>query len=226
MNKQGENKISWTDFTWNPITGCLAGCGYCYARKMYERFKRSFKPKLHCNRLNEIKKIKKPSRIFLGSVTDFWGEGVPSEWRRIVFQHVEKYPQHTFQILTKQPQNIEDEELPENVWVGVTVESELHHWRIHALELKRRDNQWTNRIFVSYEPMLGYLKLFGEESPCVDWIICGAMTGPSAVKHTPSQAMIEDVIDWSKMMGKPIFMKSSLSKYWDKPLIQKFPKEV
>ena len=71
MNKQGENKIAWTDFTWNPITGCLAGCGYCYARKMYERFKKSFTPKLHCNRLNEIRKIKKPSRGGTIQLVDF-----------------------------------------------------------------------------------------------------------------------------------------------------------
>ena len=35
MNK---SKIEWCDHTWNPITGCLHGCPYCYARKMTERF--------------------------------------------------------------------------------------------------------------------------------------------------------------------------------------------
>ena len=32
------SKIEWCDHTWNPITGCLHGCPYCYARKMTERF--------------------------------------------------------------------------------------------------------------------------------------------------------------------------------------------
>ncbi|MBQ8087054.1 MAG: DUF5131 family protein, partial [Clostridia bacterium] len=31
-------KIDWCDSTWNPVTGCLHGCEYCYARKMAERF--------------------------------------------------------------------------------------------------------------------------------------------------------------------------------------------
>lgn len=33
-----KTKISWADATWNPVTGCLHGCEYCYARKIAERF--------------------------------------------------------------------------------------------------------------------------------------------------------------------------------------------
>ena len=33
-----KTKIDWCDSTWNPITGCLHGCEYCYARKMAYRF--------------------------------------------------------------------------------------------------------------------------------------------------------------------------------------------
>jgi len=35
MNK---SKIEWCDMTWNPITGCLHGCEYCYARGIARRF--------------------------------------------------------------------------------------------------------------------------------------------------------------------------------------------
>ncbi len=31
--------IEWCDSTWNPVTGCLHGCEYCYARRIAERFK-------------------------------------------------------------------------------------------------------------------------------------------------------------------------------------------
>ncbi len=31
-------KIDWADATWNPVTGCLNGCEYCYARKQAARF--------------------------------------------------------------------------------------------------------------------------------------------------------------------------------------------
>lgn len=32
-------KIDWCDASWNPVTGCLHGCPYCYARSMVNRFK-------------------------------------------------------------------------------------------------------------------------------------------------------------------------------------------
>jgi len=35
MNK---TKIDWCDMTWNPVTGCLNSCPYCYARKIAKRF--------------------------------------------------------------------------------------------------------------------------------------------------------------------------------------------
>lgn len=33
-----KTKIDWCDSTWNPVTGCLHGCKYCYARRIAERF--------------------------------------------------------------------------------------------------------------------------------------------------------------------------------------------
>lgn len=39
-------KIDWCDSTWNPVTGCLHGCEYCYARRMIQRFAPSRDEKL------------------------------------------------------------------------------------------------------------------------------------------------------------------------------------
>lgn len=33
-----KTKIDWCDATWNPVTGCLHGCEYCYARRIATRF--------------------------------------------------------------------------------------------------------------------------------------------------------------------------------------------
>lgn len=35
MNK---TKIEWATYTWNPVTGCLHDCEYCYARRIANRF--------------------------------------------------------------------------------------------------------------------------------------------------------------------------------------------
>ena len=35
-----KTKIDWCDSTWNPVTGCLHRCEYCYARRIAERFGR------------------------------------------------------------------------------------------------------------------------------------------------------------------------------------------
>ncbi len=33
-----KTKIDWCDSSWNPVTGCLHGCKYCYARDIAKRF--------------------------------------------------------------------------------------------------------------------------------------------------------------------------------------------
>lgn len=33
-----KTKIDWADSTWNPVTGCLHRCTYCYAHRMAKRF--------------------------------------------------------------------------------------------------------------------------------------------------------------------------------------------
>lgn len=33
-----KTKIDWCDSSWNPVTGCLHGCEYCYARGIANRF--------------------------------------------------------------------------------------------------------------------------------------------------------------------------------------------
>ena len=39
-----KTKIDWADATWNPVTGCLHDCEYCYARRIAERFGSNLMP--------------------------------------------------------------------------------------------------------------------------------------------------------------------------------------
>ena len=38
VNRMNKTKIEWAESTWNPVTGCLNGCPYCYARRIADRF--------------------------------------------------------------------------------------------------------------------------------------------------------------------------------------------
>ena len=47
-----KTKIDWADASWNPVTGCLHGCEYCYARRIAERFeaREIYDPECQCKR--------------------------------------------------------------------------------------------------------------------------------------------------------------------------------
>jgi len=47
-------KIEWCTKTWNPVTGCLHNCPYCYARKQVCRFKGDYIQSLDRKFLHEI----------------------------------------------------------------------------------------------------------------------------------------------------------------------------
>ena len=205
MNK---TKIEWTDYTWNPITGCLNGCFYCYGRKIYERFKKDFTPQIHYDRLSQPLKCKTPSKIFVCSVADFWGKGVLPIWREEVYNVIKACPEHTFQILTKQPQNITDtDRIPNNVWIGQTSEGNKLYPPIKG---------YIN--FISFEPLL-YKPDY--HLHCFDWIIVGAMTGQGSEKYRPKKEWVENIIKQARESKIPIFIKNNVG--WKKK-IQELPK--
>lgn len=161
MNK---TKIEWTDYVWNPVRGCLHNCPYCYGKRIDKRFgDGSFTPTFHPERLQEPLKVKKPSRIFVGSMADLFGDwdwivedhgGLTIGIRRVlseVFNIVNQCPQHTFIFLTKNPRGMQGFDFPDNCWCGTSVENqEKADERIP--ELLRVD---CKTLFVSYEPALG-----------------------------------------------------------------------
>jgi len=102
--------IEWTDRTWNPITGCTKvspGCDNCYAENIARRFNGSkafpngFDVTVHEDRLNQPFRWKKPSRVFVNSMSDLFHDSVSDLVLTHVFDAMEANPQHTFQVLTK-----------------------------------------------------------------------------------------------------------------------------
>ena len=234
MNK---TKIEWTDYTWNPIKGlCPVGCWYCYARKIYKRFdlmgqyfvendftcEREYKTEkdvfLYYPELRTPHDIKKPSKIFLCSTIELFHEEISPVWRDHIFNVIRANPQHTFQILTKLPQNI-DRPMPDNVWLGVTVEDSFRIERTYELIKKKARVK-----FVSFEPFLGmitydeldHLQLF-------QWIIVGRLTGHGK-DYDPARWWVAEIEDVAKKYKIPLFLKDNLREIWGESLIQEFPK--
>lgn len=181
-------KIEWTDRTWNPITGCNKfsdGCAHCYAETMSHRLKsmgvckysKGFTLTLHENCLEEPIKWKKPHNIFVCSMSDLFHENVPFNFIDKVFEVIRLTPQHRYQVLTKRAERMAEyfnvRSVPQNVWLGVTVESLQYKFRIEYLR-----SIPASVHFLSCEPLLaplGELNLNG-----IEWVIVGGESGPHA----------------------------------------------
>lgn len=217
MNKQGPKGISWTDYTWSPVTGCLRGCPYCYARRTYERFGMSFEPTLHEKRLAEPAKVKAPSKVFVCSVADLFGPWINDDWIGAVLDAAERAPWHTYQFLTKYPENLKDWRFEGYEWVGATVTDQDTADKALA-ELSRVE---AGVRFLSAEPLMGPIRLLDTDAPTIDWLIIGAMTGPGATPPKPE--WVQGLIDQARAAGIPVWLKENLR--WLET-IQEWPEEA
>lgn len=216
-----KTKIEWADFVWNPIKGlCPVGCWYCYARKIYKRFNLRYARVFNWGELHKPRKLKTPSRIFVCSTMELFHPSISVDWRNYIFNTIEDCPQHTFQILTKMPENI-DRPMPDNVWLGITITGEdrqKDYWRI-AEFLKHKP-----RIaFVSIGPLLDNLSNWTLSFfQNFQWIIVGKLSGYGNHRK-PKRKWIEEIIYVAKENKTPIFLKNNLKDIWKEPLIQEFP---
>lgn len=150
------------DYAWNPITGCKHGCDYCYARKIFAKRGIDFAPTFHVSRLTEPSGVKKPSVIFVGCYADIMGDWVPSEWIQQIIDNLVDW--HTFIFITKNPKRYREFRFPDNVYLGVTVESPSELWRYDEI-------QSPNRTLASIEPIMG--SFVGVDLTMFDWVVTG-----------------------------------------------------
>ena len=210
MNKTG---ISWTDRTWNPVSGCSKvspGCQNCYAEYLtVHRFHRSFDMKLRPEKLKEVRNIPAGSRVFVNSMSDLFHEDVPLFFIRDIFHAMNTRPDVTFQILTKRPERARtffevysygpDFKKADNVWLGVSIEMQAYVKRLNVLKA-------INCVpvkFVSFEPLLENITAVNLQG--IDWIIIGGESGP---KHRPfKEEWAEHLLTMAKAQGVAVWMK-------------------
>lgn len=130
----GKTGIEWTDVTWNPTRGCSRvseGCRNCYAERMAARFSThsyqdgdtpggpfagfavmtpsgprwTGRVELIPERLEDPLHWRKPRRVFVNSMSDLWHERLPLAAIAKVYAVMGYCYRHTFQVLTKRPEN-------------------------------------------------------------------------------------------------------------------------
>lgn len=207
LNKQGSGKIDWTDFSWNPIGGCLHDCSYCYLKRKQQRFKSNIlEPKFRPEYLRDFSKRRKPlpdgTKIFVGSAADMWGNWVKHDWIYEVLAVVKENPQYVFQFLTKNPEKYDDFDLPKNGWYGTTVDgTEKTKYNLWELIFNVLDDRVR---FVSFEPLLAPVDV---DLSCLDWIIIGADSNRGAKK--PPKEWADKLIEQARELNVAVWVKDN-----------------
>ena len=241
MNKTG---ISWTDYTWNPVSGCTKvseGCKFCYAEAWSKRWNRSFDVTLHPEKLKEVDKIPAGSKVFVNSMSDLFHPAVPTSFINRIMKAIASRPDTAFQILTKRPEeiglrSINLDVFPDNMWLGVSVEMEKYIGRIGSL----LESDWKYNLhhgikFVSFEPLIGdigVVKFDFRLSHPINWIIIGGESGPHHrsmniewAKNLVRQAREQNVAIWIKQLGG-LWPGGNLEDLPDDLRIREFPVEM
>ena len=205
-----KSKIEWTDYSVNPMRGlCPMACSYCYARAMYHRFNWSEQVEYVQGWDYDLKKIKKPSRIFVGSTMELFGTWVPDESLEYIFKVVRQYPQHTFIFLTKQPERLERwNPFPDNCWVGVSATGDMMYMEAYF----RLANFVDAKVkFISLEPFLEQISPGHIDSSMkhINWLIIGQQT-PVKAANSPKVEWINEIVTAADKASIPVFLKNNL----------------
>jgi protein gp37 len=208
-----KSAIEWTHSTWNPVRGCSKvspGCKNCYAETFAERwrgvpghpYEQGFDLRFVPEKLEEPLRWKTPRTIFVNSMSDLFHEEIPLEYIQRVFDVLERAHWHTFQVLTKRSERLVElaPELPwpQNVWQGVSVESQSYVDRVRDLCKVPAAVR-----FLSLEPLLSAIPALPLDG--VDWVIVG---GESGRRCRPMKAQwARDIRDQCVRQSVPFFFK-------------------
>ena len=170
--KPKDRMFSVINRTWNPVTGCMHYCVYCWARRLAEtrlrgvsRYRRGFVPRF--NRWEFRVRFKSGEFVFVSDMGDLFGDFIPSEWIFRVLRYIEKFPRTHFLFLTKNPARYYEflEYFPSNCFLGATIETNrddlYREYKISKAPLPSSRYRamagldWDKK-FISIEPILDF----------------------------------------------------------------------
>ncbi|MCP3941683.1 MAG: DUF5131 family protein [Desulfobacteraceae bacterium] len=225
LNKQGPGKIDWTDYTWNPISGCHHDCSYCYMKRMEKRFPGIMEPKFKPESIKKFqknRKLKPGDKIFVGSSGDMWGNWMTENQISAVLIETLNHPENIFQFLTKNPKRYNDFHLEsvDNCWYGTTVDGTAFTRNNMDDLIRATAGAWTR--FVSFEPLIQPVSQHDLSNICLlDWIIIGADSTRGAAR--PPKQWADCLINEARKSNVPVFVKDNYG-YPEK--IKEFPGSI
>lgn len=241
FNETKGDGISWAAWSWNPVTGCLHGCDYCYARAIAsdERYKTAypagFTPLFHHERLDAPQNTTIPSarrgdpaykRVFVCSMADLYGRWVPDEWIQQVHTSMLAAPWWEYLLLTKFPARYVGLDLHPNAWVGTSVDEQK---RVRIAEDAFRKIEGVKAKWLSLEPLREPLEF--SDLSMFDWVVIGAQTATrqpsgSVPAFAPPIEWVSRLIVQAKDAGCKVHLKPNLRSNPGMTWLDEYPGEV
>lgn len=226
----GKTNIEWTGDVWQVTSGCehvSPGCAHCYAARTasgrlrnHPRYKGltdkngnwTREIRLNYDQVEVPLHWRTPRMVFVNSMSDLFHPKVPSGFQVRVFNTIRQCPQHTFQVLTKHPDEMADFsetiDWPPNAWaLGSTENQEWADKRVpHILRVRGAIVRG-----VSMEPLLGPIDInrdYNDGRFWGDMLHWGILGGESGPRRRPVDLQwMRDIRDQFKAAGVPLFVK-------------------
>ena len=221
------DQVSWAAWTWNPVTGCLHNCEYCYAREgavnnpnLSKFYPVGFTPLFHHDRLDAPANTKVPKeaaqdsrlgRVFVVSMGDLYGKWVPDEWIGQVHAKMLANQQWEYLMLTKFPQRYVGLQFPPTAWLGTTVDEQ---YRVKIAEEAFRKISGVRVKWLSLEPLRQPLEF--TDMSMFDWVVIGAQSATEqpgigrVPEFSPPFEWVMRIVAQAREAGCRIYMKPNL----------------
>lgn len=161
--------------------------------------------------LDEPATWKKPSAVFVNSMSDLFHAAVPDRFILETFHAMRKTPQHIYMVLTKRPERMAEWTrkyhplgLPSNIWCGTSIGLDAYTPRADYLRKVPAAVR-----FLSCEPLLSGLPSLRLDG--IHQVIVGGESGTGARPMNPDWA--RNLRDQAQAAGVRVFMKQMGSAY-------------
>jgi protein gp37 len=224
---QTNDQVSWAGWTWNPVTGCLHNCRYCYAREgavmnrnLAPFYPFGFEPTFYEYRLEAPANSRVPDsvisdprqgRVFVSSMGDLFGKWVPNEWIEKVFAAAHASPEWEYLFLTKFPQRYVGLKLPSTAWIGTTVDDQP---RVKIAEEAFRKIKGVRVKWLSLEPLLAPLKF--TDLSMFDFVVIGSQSSTDqpalghVAEYAPPFEWVARLTEQAHKAGCKVYQKPNL----------------